>query len=94
MLSGARGLIDAGLAVAKRSDFYALRNMELEYNINNFENSYLSALITQPVYQSVDLRHNIFFQGSGILNEKSIDIDDDVASYYQYRCSLSLPHSR
>ncbi|MCB1550455.1 MAG: inverse autotransporter beta domain-containing protein [Alphaproteobacteria bacterium] len=81
MLSGARGLIDAGLAVAKRSDFYALRNMELEYNINNFENSYLSALITQPVYQSVDLRHNIFFQGSGILNEKSIDIDDDVARH-------------
>ncbi len=81
MLSGARGLIDAGLAAAKRSDLYALRNMELEYNINNFEDSYFSALITQPVYQSADLRHNVFLQGSGILNERSVDINDDVAHH-------------
>lgn len=91
ILSGAQSLIDAGLTAAKRSDLYALRNLELEYNLNNFEDSYLSALITQPIYQSADLRHNIFLQGGGIINEQSVDIDDDesrhtlnIGSAYRY----------
>ncbi len=81
MLSGARGVIDAGLMAAKRSDLYALRNMELEYNLNNFKESYLSILLTQPVYQSGDLHHNVFLQGGGIINENSVDIDDDVSRH-------------
>lgn len=81
MVSGARGVIDAGLAAARRSDLYALRHLELEYNINNFEDSYASAIITQPVYQSEGMRHNIFLQGGGILNEQSVDVDDDVARH-------------
>ncbi len=81
MLAGARGVIDAGLSAARRSDLYALRNLELEYSLNNFKYSYMSALITQPLHQSIDLRHNFFLQGSGIVNERSVDIDDDVARH-------------
>ena len=81
ILSGARGVIDAGLAAARKSDLYALRHLELEYNLNNFEDSYFSILTTQPIYQSPDLRHNVFVQGGGIINEQSVDIDDDVARH-------------
>mgnify|MGYP003632160394 CR=1 FL=1 len=81
ILSGARSFIDAGLSAARRSDLYALRNLELEYTLNDYEDAYFSVLMTQPVYQSADLRHNIFLQGSGILNEQSVDIDDDVARH-------------
>ncbi len=81
MLSGVRGVIDAGLATARVSDLYALRHMEIEYNLNNFEDSYLSVLTTQPIYQSPDLRHNVFLQGGGIINEKSVDINDDVSRH-------------
>lgn len=81
MLSGARSVIDAGVSAAKRSDFYALRHLELEYNLNDFDTSYVSVLTTQPVYQSADLQHNIFLQGGGVLNERSVDIDDDVARH-------------
>lgn len=81
ILSGARGVIDAGLIAARRSDLYALRHLELEYNLNDFENAYVSVLATQPVYQSIDLRHNVFVQGGGIINEQSVDIDDDVARH-------------
>lgn len=80
MLSGARGVIDSGLYAARRSDLYALRNLELEYNLNNFEDSYFSILTTQPIYQSPDLQHNIFLQGGGIINEQSVDIQDDGVS--------------
>lgn len=76
-MAGARGFIDAGLATARRSDLYALRHLELEYNINDFENAYFSALITQPVYQSADLRHNVFFQGGGVINERSVDVEEN-----------------
>lgn len=81
LLSGARGLIDSGLAGARKSDLYALRHIELEYNLNNFEDSYFSVLLTQPIYQSPDLRHNVFVQGGGIINEKSVDIDDDTSRH-------------
>lgn len=78
ILSSAESLIDASLAAARKSDVYALRHLELEYNLNNFDDPYVSALLTQPAYQSFDLRHNIFLQGGGVFNEKSIDTDDDV----------------
>lgn len=81
MLAGARGIIDAGLSAARKSDLYALRNLELEYNLNNFEESYFSGLITQPVHQSKDLRHNFFAQVGGIVGEKSVDIKDDVSRH-------------
>ena len=42
VLSGARSVIDAGLSAARRSDLYALRHLELEYTLNDFENSYFS----------------------------------------------------
>jgi methionine-rich copper-binding protein CopC len=77
ILESARSFIDAGLATARRSDLYALRHLELEYNINDLENSYFSALVTQPIYQSFGLRHNVFLQGSAIANEKSVGIDED-----------------
>lgn len=78
MLSGAKDIIEAGMTAARRSDLYLLRNLELEYNLNNFEDSYISALGVQPLYQSEDFRHNLFFQGSAIINEQSVDIADDL----------------
>ncbi|MCB1532893.1 MAG: Ig-like domain-containing protein [Alphaproteobacteria bacterium] len=78
VLAGMRGVVNAGLSAARRSDLYALRNLELEYNLNSFEDAYFSVLTTQPVYQSDDLRHNVFLQGGGIINEDSVDVDDDV----------------
>ncbi len=78
MLSGAQGIIDASLNAARKSDLYALQNLELEYNLNDFEDAYFSALAIQPVYQSDDFKHNIFFQGSAIINEQSVDIADGI----------------
>ena len=81
MLNAARNVIDSGLRQARRSDLFALRHLELEYNLNDFENAYFSVLATQPVYQSEDVRHNVFVQGGGIINEKSVDIDDDTSRH-------------
>ena len=81
MLSSTRGLIEAGISAARRSDLYVLRNVELEYNLNNFDKPYFSFLGIQPVYQTADLRHSLFVQGGGIINEHSVDIDDDVSRH-------------
>jgi len=81
MLSSARGVVDSALKVARRSDIYALRNLELEYNLNDFDSAYFSILTTQPIHQSQNTRHNVFFQGGGIINEQSVDIDDDVSRH-------------
>jgi methionine-rich copper-binding protein CopC len=76
--SGAQKIVDKSIRSLRNSSIYLLRNLEVEYRLNNFENAYLSILTTQPIYQSKDSRHNMFLQGSGIINEQSVDIDDDV----------------
>ncbi len=81
VLNNVRSLVDMSIEQVRRSDLYLLRHLEFEYNLNNFEDAYFSALGVQPLYQSKDLQHNIFFQGSAIINEQSVDINDDESRH-------------
>lgn len=78
VLASIRGTIDASIAKAKGSDLFVLRTLEVQYKLGSLEDSYLSLLATQPIYQSHNLAHNVFLQGGLTVNEQSVDIDDDT----------------
>ncbi len=59
-----RSGLEGAKAVAAASDLHALRSLELEYSLSSEGIDEYSALTVQPLWDSVDLRYNIFAQAS------------------------------
>ncbi|AUQ50906.1 Attaching and effacing protein [Phaeobacter inhibens] len=56
--------LDAATAAARASDLPVLNRAEIEYNVSEGGINQFSALSVQPLYESDDLAHNVFVQGS------------------------------
>jgi len=65
-------------AAAAASDIYALKSLELEYSLSGDGIDEYSALTVQPLWDSEDLRHNIFAQAS-YANKQVEDIGADTS---------------
>lgn len=72
--SGLEGVKGAAAA----SDIYALNHMELEYSLSGDDIDEYSALTVQPLWDSGDMRHNIFAQAS-YANKKVTDARTDTS---------------
>jgi len=67
-------------AAAGASTLDILNRLELEYNVNDSGIEEYSALTMQPIWDSKDLRHNIFAQAS-YSNKEAHDIFADPSDY-------------
>ncbi len=65
-------------AAAGASDIYALNHLELEYSLSEGGIDEYSVLSVQPLWDSADLRHNIFAQAS-YANKQVDDIEGDTS---------------
>lgn len=73
-----RSGLEGAKAAAAASNLHALRSLELEYSLSGDGLDGYSALTVQPLWDSEDLRHNVFVQGS-YANKEVQDLEADTS---------------